>query len=95
MNPKEKLRMLELEDAITEAINTITFLHDCLLNEKFVYQYPEQTFSTLLKLSCLVPQGPLCIHSKITEGCEACDDRLKRSRSKQMLRFISSKQDEA
>lgn len=72
-------RIALLQDALDQAISTITFLHGCLTEpETFEYAYPEQTTSLIDQLRELVPDEPFCPHSKTVAGCPGCAARLER-----------------
>lgn len=71
MTPEEARTVL-LERELDQAAHTISFLHGCLTDDGYQYAYPEQTARHLERIRALVPEGRLCVHSVMTEGCAAC-----------------------
>lgn len=82
-----ELRIMELEDALQQAVSTIQFLDGCLLNPTgYKYAYPEQTERRLKKFKELLPSSPGgCCHSYHDMECENCIYRLDRARRKREL----------
>lgn len=68
-----------LDDALHQAIHTIEFLHGCLTDEQFSYEYPQMTKQELIELRELVSPRQTCFHSKLQTGsCEACKQHVER-----------------
>ena len=71
MTPQEA-RILILEDALSQAHHTVSFLHGCLTSKDFNYGYPHQTLETLKEWENLIdiPEG--CMHSRFHKDCNLC-----------------------
>jgi hypothetical protein len=74
---QQELRILELELALQQSRHTIRFLHGCLTEPNFSYEYPDQTFQILDRIEKLCPPQKLCIHSGFNEDCESCVERVE------------------
>lgn len=78
---KEKARIVLLEDALVQAQNTVTFLHECLTDPKaYRYVYPDQTRKHLKKWNSLVPIPDSCFHSGPVKECFLCKQSSMRRR---------------
>jgi hypothetical protein len=66
----EEARTVLLERELDQAAHTISFLHGCLTDDRYQYAYPEQTALHLKRIRALVPEGRLCVHSCMTDGCD-------------------------
>lgn len=71
VTPTEQLRMMDLEDAIELAANTIQHLVHCL-SGRASHSYPSQTERTLDTLRALTPPRTYCAHSGFVEHCDSC-----------------------
>lgn len=90
-------REVLLEDALIQSVHTIEFLHGCLTDDHYSYQYPEHTKQHLDYVKKLVPIPPLCYHSMTVEGCPSCtyrNQRLIRLNMIKMKKFLTGKDDE-
>lgn len=86
-----ELRVMELEDALYQAVSTIEFLHGCLTSDGYKYAYPEQTARRLKDFRELLPATPGgCCHSYHDSSCENCVWRRTRARKKMELRTSDS-----
>ena len=68
-----------LETMLDQAVSTIEFLHDCLVNPPqegknggFVYAYPDHTLRDLENFRAVLPERDWCMHSRVKEGCDSC-----------------------
>jgi len=81
-----------LEVLLEKARNTITFLHECLINPKWAqYAYPEMTMRFLEELDGVLPPRDYCIHSKVDPNCESC---MQGVRTREILTRLPKRKDE-
>lgn len=83
---QQELRILELELALQQSRHTIQFLHSCLTEPNFSYEYPDQTLQLLGRIEKLCPPQKMCIHSGFNEDCESCVERVETSKRLKKLR---------
>ena len=69
---KLQARIVILEDALIQAQHTVEFLHGCLTDDHYRYEYPEQTVRRLREWAILVPAPEGCAHSVHKSDCESC-----------------------
>lgn len=82
---------MELEDALSQAVSTIEFLHGCLTSDGYKYAYPEQTAKRLKDFRELLPATPGgCCHSYHDSSCENCIWRRTRAWKKIELKAGAS-----
>lgn len=62
-----------LEVMLGQAVSTIEFLHGCLTDPIYRYDYPEQTERHLVDFKTALPERIFCIHSITQPGCEGCE----------------------
>jgi hypothetical protein len=75
----DEARMMDLEDALDQAVHTIEFMHGCLTDpEHYSYAYPEQTIARIRQFRELVPARPGCVHSVTNQDCPGCRARIER-----------------
>ncbi len=70
----DQARIVILEDALIRSYHQLSFLHNCLTDEKFVYDYPEQLFRQLRAISDIIEIPPSCVHSSFERSCESCQE---------------------
>lgn len=78
----EEAYVLQLEDALYQAYNSIEFLHGCLTEPGlYRYDYPQMTQRGLARIHELLPPRPsLCVHSVRKPGeCVSCDWQIARA----------------
>jgi hypothetical protein len=75
-------RVAELEDGLHQAVWSIEFLHGCLTDERYSYEYPEHTSELLTRLRTLAPPPPLCVQSRTEPGCPACEARVRKQQAR-------------
>ena len=77
----EDARLIILEDALIHSYRIIGFLHNCLTEENFSYEYPENTLKYIEYLESLIVIPNLCHHSYYApdrgEECKPCEEREK------------------
>lgn len=72
----EQARILILEDALEQAQNVVSFMHGCLTDPGYSYEYPEQTSRHLERWGQLVPVRRYCVHSVHKRDCPSCQEHL-------------------
>lgn len=84
----EEARIVLLEAALIRSCHTIEFLHGCLTNEEYSYEYPQATRDHLDELAALVdiPEG--CYHSRHHPDCEQCVQSKQRRNLENLARKI-------
>ena len=66
-----------LEAELVQCYHTIQFMHGCLTDKHYKYEYPEHTQQHLDDIKKLVDIPKLCHHSIHEPTCEACVRTLK------------------
>jgi hypothetical protein len=72
-----------LRDELEQARHTIAFLHGCLTDEGYRYDYPEQTVQALRAWEQQWPLRPGCVHSRTDPECPGCQARLAAAERRQ------------
>lgn len=61
-----------IEAMLIQAVATIEFLHGCLTNPIYSYDYPGQTVKHLADFSDVLPEQFFCVHSVTQSDCPSC-----------------------
>src|ERR1035437_1892692 len=75
---KDQAHIVLLEPELRQAQSTVEFLHGCLTDPIFAYDYPDQIEHHLRLWSRLAPQPPYCVHSVHKPDCASCTDHIAR-----------------
>lgn len=71
------LREDVLEAMLDQAVSTIEFLHGCLTNPIYSYDYPEQTLRGLEEFKSILPERDFCGHSITQQDCKSCQHGIR------------------
>ncbi|MEK6860365.1 MAG: hypothetical protein AABY07_00200 [Nanoarchaeota archaeon] len=89
MNDLQKhmqVRIIDLEDGISQAQHTIEFMHNCLTDlEHYKYSDTKQTVQTIKYLRSLFIPLKGCGHSMNVVDCKACRARRERQEYRSSL----------